>query len=858
MFREGTKMVGGNAISADPAADSRAPVLPLADPPAEPPAEPPATGWAMPGTRIAPMSGAAIATATAAAMLGLTAAILSVLTLHSDGANLHAGIVALFYLPSGIVGVISARLQHRFVGERFAALQAEIARRADGQRRLADEIERRGTEIAELKRRQQLLLAEDDLLRERMQESFVNLSMRTLTLVERQLSLIERLERGEEDAKRLDDLFRLDHLATRMRRNSENVLVLANADERHGHRPPGTLLDVVRAAVSEIEFYERVDIGHIPRADLSGHAADDISHLISELLENAVEYSPPSTRVTVAARTLENRGILLTVEDEGFGVPPERLPELNAQLQGGRAAASASDLAGLGVFVVGTLAVRHGVRVQLRPRRDGGLAAIVMLPAGLVHGTGPSPTEISHEKDRGRRESAGPATPVYGTPVVRTPAHGSPAAPVAGAPAQGAPTVGNSRLGAAAAAKAEGAGTDRTPGAPTSRAPGGAPPDNADATRPAATVAGLPRRVPKAAPTPRQRAGEPTGPGESDTVAGNASERVADAGRDSTDPGHHPAGAPTDRATAPGSDPSEPHDAVAGAATAETPAATPRTQRPAASDAVSALSDAAAPAAALPRRRPPGDRTGAATERALPEPLSHPATAEPEGTRAADRGAAPGEYAFPGSAAGAQPALTDPLSHPATAGLESRHAPDRGTGSAELSAWQSGAAAAAPGAPQAHAPGAPGESAFPDSALPHAVPRGPSGPAAAQRGASPGAASGDGGTSAPVGSTPPLPSRAAVRPTTATPSGLPKRVPKGGASDAAPASGLRENGPIAAEELRRRLSGFQLGSTAAREALGAEAPPEPSAPSGSAGSGQSAGPASGPPSAAPASGGDTR
>ncbi|NUS53244.1 MAG: sensor histidine kinase, partial [Streptomycetaceae bacterium] len=443
-------------------------MLPLADPPAEPPAEPPATELAMPGARIAPMSGAAIATATAAGMLGLTAAILSVLTLHSDGANLHAGIVALFYLPSGIVGVISARLQHRFVRERYAALQAEITRRADGQRRLADEIERRGTEIAALKRSQQLLLAEDDLLRERMQESFVNLSMRTLTLVERQLSLIERLERGEEDAKRLDDLFRLDHLATRMRRNSENVLVLANADERHGHRPPGTLLDVVRAAVSEIEFYERVDIGHIPRADLSGHAADDISHLISELLENAVEYSPPSTRVTVAARTLENRGILLTVEDEGFGVPPERLPELNAQLQGGRAAASTSDLAGLGVFVVGTLAVRHGVRVQLRPRRDGGLAAIVMLPAGLVHGTGPSPTEISHEKDRGRRESAVPATPARGTPTVGTPSH---AEPVAGTPAQGTPTVDDSRLGAAAAAaKAEPAAVDRTLDASSGRA----------------------------------------------------------------------------------------------------------------------------------------------------------------------------------------------------------------------------------------------------------------------------------------------------------------------------------------------------------------------------------------------------
>lgn len=925
MFREGTKMVGGNAISADPAADSRAPVLPLADPPAEPPAEPPVTELAMPGARIAPMSGAAIATATAAGMLGLTAAILSVLTLHSDGANLHAGIVALFYLPSGIVGVVSARLQHRFVGERFAALQAEIARRADGQRRLADEIERRGTEIAALERSRQLLLAEDDLLRERMQESFVNLSMRTLTLVERQLSLIERLERGEEDAKRLDDLFRLDHLATRMRRNSENVLVLANADERHGHRPPGTLLDVVRAAVSEIEFYERVDIGHIPRADLSGHAADDISHLIAELLENAVEYSPPSTRVTVAARTLENRGILLTVEDEGFGVPPERLPELNAQLQGGRAAASTSDLAGLGVFVVGTLAVRHGVRVQLRPRRDGGLAAIVMLPAGLVHGTGPSPTEISHEKDRSRRETAGPATPVYGTPVVRTPAQGTPTMgaptglPVTGTPAQGTPTVGDSRL--AAAARAEGAGTDRTPDAPTSRAPGEAPPSGARATRPGATVSGLPRRVPKAAPTPPQRTGEPTGPGEGGTAARDASERIADAGRDTAAPGHRPAATPTDHVTRRSSDPSEPHDAVAGTATAKMPGTTPEAGRRAAPDALSALSEASAPAAALPRRRPPGDRTGTATEPALPDPPSHP-TAGSEGTHTADRGAAHGESAISGSAGAARPTSTDPLSSPATAGVEGGHA-------AGSSTWRSGAAAAAPGAGQAHHPGAPGESAFPDSALPHAVPRAPSGsavpqrgdtsaagpgrpggpgfpdsaapvpprvgstsasgrpdpgargesppagpaspvsshaasarpsgPAAAQRGASPGAASGDGGTSAPVGSTPPLPSRATVRPTAATtPSGLPKRVPKGGPSDSAPASGLRENGPIAAEELRRRLSGFQLGSTAAREALGAEGPPEPSAPSGSAGSGQSAGPASGPPSAAPASGGDTR
>lgn len=371
-----------------------------------PGAEPDLLSGNLPERPATPLSGPAVATATAAGVLGLSAAVLSVLTLVSDGAHLHAALVALFYVPSAIVGIASVLLQRRFVADRMAELRAETARHNDARQRLVDEIERRGAEIAELTRRQQLLLAEDDLLRERMQDSFVNLSMRSLTLVERQLDLIEKLERSEEDSRRLDDLFRLDHLATRMRRNSENVLVLANADERHGHRPAGTLLDVVRAAVSEIEYYERVDIGHIPRAELAGHSADDVSHLLAELLENAAAYSPPGTRVTVAGRTLENRGILLTVEDEGFGVPPDRLPELNAQLQGGRPATGTADLGGLGVFVVGALAVRHGLRVQLRPRRQGGLAAIVLIPAALLHGTGPSPSDITHERELDRGQAA--------------------------------------------------------------------------------------------------------------------------------------------------------------------------------------------------------------------------------------------------------------------------------------------------------------------------------------------------------------------------------------------------------------------------------------------------------------------
>ncbi|UGQ14229.1 ATP-binding protein [Yinghuangia sp. ASG 101] len=395
-------MAGGKRGRTDPGTE---PDLPSAGPP---------------DTTVAPVSAAAVATATAAAVLGCAAALISVMTLFSDGAKLHAVIALLLFVPSAVIGLLSTFVQRRFVAEHLGRLHTEIARRDDARRRLAEEVDRRGADIAELHRSRQLLLAEDDLLRERMQESFVNLSMRTLTLVERQLDLIERLEHTEEDARRLEDLFRLDHLATRMRRNSENVLVLANADERHGHRPPGTLLDVVRAAVSEIEYYERVDIGHIPRVELAGHTADDISHLLAELLENAAAYSPPSTRVTVAGRTLENRGVLVTVEDEGFGVPADRLPELNAQLLGGRVATGAPDLAGLGVFVVGALAARHGLRVQLRPRREGGLAAIVMLPAALLHGPGPTPADITHERELDRahmaaRDGANAGRPTGGT-----------------------------------------------------------------------------------------------------------------------------------------------------------------------------------------------------------------------------------------------------------------------------------------------------------------------------------------------------------------------------------------------------------------------------------------------------------
>ncbi|MEU8136965.1 sensor histidine kinase [Streptodolium elevatio] len=517
-----------------------------------PGADPERLAGGVPEHAVDAVSAPAIAVATAAAVLGVIAAVISVLTLASDGSALHASIVALLYVPSIVLGAISALLQRRFVAREVAALRAEISRRDDAQRRLTDELERRGAEIADLTRRQQLLLAEDDLLRERMQESFVNLSMRSLTLVERQLDVIEKLEHTEENAQRLEDLFRLDHLATRMRRNSENVLVLADADERHGHRPPGTLLDVVRAAVSEIEYYERVDIGHIPRAELAGHTADDISHLLAELLENAAAYSPPSTRVSVAGRTLENRGILLTVEDEGFGVPPDRLPELNAQLQGGRAAASSSDLAGLGVFVVGALAVRHGLRVQLRPRREGGLAAIVMLPAALLLGSSPSAADISHERavERAGPSGAGRRPPAAASRSTLQERHQSAPKPAAAAAEMSALEVSAPEMSAPAVPAAAETPAAAAAAAPASATPDTAPPTPIGETGHATGTGGpspLPRRPGKMDADKRTKSGSSPTPGSAlpqRSVPGKAKAAATEAAAGTSAPPADAAGGP--------------------------------------------------------------------------------------------------------------------------------------------------------------------------------------------------------------------------------------------------------------------------------------------------------------------------
>lgn len=220
---------------------------------------------------------------------------------------------------------------------------------------------------------------------------FVNLSRRSQSLVQRQLQLIERLERDEEDADQLATLFQLDHLATRMRRNNENLMVLSGSENgRRSGRPVNTA-DVLRAAVSEIEQYQRVIVQSPPTTKVVGHAASDLMRLLAELLDNATAFSPPETQVTVSSSVGHNGSMTVDILDKGIGMNAAEVAEANSRMT----EASAVDLVAsrrMGLFVVGRLANRHGIGVELHGGKGiAGVRATVTVPAELVLGTGGGP-----------------------------------------------------------------------------------------------------------------------------------------------------------------------------------------------------------------------------------------------------------------------------------------------------------------------------------------------------------------------------------------------------------------------------------------------------------------------------------
>lgn len=244
------------------------------------------------------------------------------------------------------------------------------------------------------------LAFEQAQLRGRINAMFVNLSQRSQTLVERQLELIDHLENGEQDPDLLASLFKLDHLATRMRRNGENLLVLAG--EKAGRRwsAPVRLVDVLRAATSEIEQYQRVQLRGLVTADVDGRAVNDIVHLIAELLENAATFSSPDTEVLVTNQLLSGGGAKVEIQDSGIGMTAKDLEEANERLLN-PPVVDVSVARRMGMFVVGQLSGRHGIRVQLRRSSPRGISAVVMLPQKLVreHGDHMDPPGLSARYD---------------------------------------------------------------------------------------------------------------------------------------------------------------------------------------------------------------------------------------------------------------------------------------------------------------------------------------------------------------------------------------------------------------------------------------------------------------------------
>ncbi|MEU6766664.1 nitrate- and nitrite sensing domain-containing protein [Streptomyces sp. NPDC046853] len=315
------------------------------------------------------------------------------------------------------------------------------------------------------------LAAEQALLRGNVNAMFTNLSRRSQGLIQRQLSLISELESREADPDQLSSLFKLDHLATRMRRNGENLLVLAGEEPGRRWTRPVPLVDVLRAAASEVEQYERIELSAVPTTEVAGRVVNDLVHLLAELLENATSFSSPQTKVKVTGHALPDGRVLIEIHDTGIGLSPEDLAAINERLAS-PPTVDVSVSRRMGLFVVGRLSQRHGIRIQLRPSDSGGTTALVMLPIDVAQG--------------GKKAPNKPGTPGPGQ--------------------SGGPVAAQASAGAAAARRGVGAG---------SSAPGSAPAGSAGrlgAGPPRGQVTGSGPRAALPSRDAGPRAGSPAGP----------------------------------------------------------------------------------------------------------------------------------------------------------------------------------------------------------------------------------------------------------------------------------------------------------------------------------------------------------
>ncbi len=219
-------------------------------------------------------------------------------------------------------------------------------------------------------------------LRKGVNQVFLNISMRNQSLLHRQLAMLDSMERGTSEPAVLADLFRLDHLTTRMRRHAEGLIILSGATPGRGWREPVPVVDVLRAAVAEVEDYVRVDVVSESRDLVAGSAVGDVIHLVAELVENATVFSPPNTRIEIRADRV-GTGLAAEIEDRGLGLSEQERADINQRL----ASSPEFDIANseqLGLFVVGRLAARQGIKVSLRESVYGGTTAVLLMPFGVI------------------------------------------------------------------------------------------------------------------------------------------------------------------------------------------------------------------------------------------------------------------------------------------------------------------------------------------------------------------------------------------------------------------------------------------------------------------------------------------
>ena len=291
-------------------------------------------------------------------------------------------------------------------------------------------------------------------LRRGISDVFRNLARRSQSLLHRQLALLDAMERRATEPGELEDLFRIDHLTTRMRRHSEGLIILSGESPGRGWRNPVPLADVLRAAVAEVEDYTRIRVTTGTRAALVGTAVADVIHLIAELAENATMFSPPNTPVQIHG-DIVGRGFAVDIEDRGLGISEERLAEINHNL----ANPPPFDLSGsdqLGLFIAGRLARRHQIQISLRPSPYGGTTAIVLIPLALIVDDDNYELEPGSAAERASRLPGRHAVlrqGIGGEPAVL--AQPSPLTPLAGQPTASRPVPANGRSDRSATLVAE-------------------------------------------------------------------------------------------------------------------------------------------------------------------------------------------------------------------------------------------------------------------------------------------------------------------------------------------------------------------------------------------------------------------